>query len=343
MRTKAVWHARGLSVRMAPMPPDTTDDAPRPGIPAYADVVPFGHTALRMPWTYLPPGLRAEVGRRCGSPVVDSESRDSGFTPGVASVLVCADGSRIFLKAASAKAQRAFAASYREEGVKLAALPRGVPAPRLLWSIDDEWVVLGIEHDPGVLPERPWRPDQVEACLDALETTADLLTPPPERLDLEDFLHEFPDMTTAWETLLADDPDLPHGAEAAALTARLPEVTRGGTVVHTDVRGDNVLVADGKARFCDWNWLVRGAAWLDTVFFLLEVHGDGLDADALLRQRRLTRDVPDDDIDAVLAGLAGFFKVFARGPVPPSSPHLRDHQQWNADVTWDWLSRRRGW
>jgi hypothetical protein len=109
------------------------------------------------------------------------------------------------------------------------------------------------------------------------------------------------------------------------------------------VRGDNVLIHDGRARFCDWNWLVRGASWLDTVFFLVEVHGDGLDADTVLSERRLTCEVPADDVDCVLSALVGYFRVAAAAPVPPSSPHLRDHQQWMADVTWDWLCRRRGW
>lgn len=325
------------------MPRETTESTSAAAIPAYADVVPFGRTALRMPWTYLPPVVRAEVSRRCGSQVVAAESRDSGFTPGVASVLVCEDGSRIFLKAASAKAQRAFAASYREEARKLRALPPGLPAPRLLWFLDDEWVVLGIEHDPGVLPHRPWRPDELDACLDALETVADVLTPAPPGLRLPPFLDEFDEMLTAWERLLAEDPPAPYAEEAAALVARLPEVVAGDSVVHTDVRGDNVLISDGRARFCDWNWLVRGAAWLDTVFLLVEVHGDGLDADTVLGERRLTREVPADDVDCVLAALVGYFRVAASAPVPPSSPHLRDHQQWMADVTWDWLCRRRGW
>ena len=312
-------------------------------LPAYADVVPVGHTALRMPWTYLPPVVRSEVARRCGSPVIGAESRDSGFTPGVASVLECEDGTRVFLKAASAKAQRAFAASYREEARKLRALPAEVPAPRLLWSLDDDWVVLGIEHDPGSLAQRPWRPDELDACLDALESVADLLTPPHPGPPLPTFLDEFADMMTAWDQLLADDPETPHGVEAAALVERLPEVVAGDTVVHTDVRADNVLVSEGRARLCDWNWLVRGAAWLDTAFLLVEAHGDGVDADAVLAERRLTREVPAEDVDCLLAAQVGYFRLAASAPVPPSSPHLRDHQQWMADVSWDWLSTRRGW
>ncbi len=90
---------------------------------------PSGRTARRLEWPFLPPNLRAYVEHRCGSPVVDAESQGAGFTPGFASVLTCEDGSRHFVKAASMKAQRMFAVSYREEARKLAALPESVPAP----------------------------------------------------------------------------------------------------------------------------------------------------------------------------------------------------------------------
>ena len=41
-------------------------------------------------------------------------------------------------------------------------------------------------------------------------------------------------------------PELPHLDEAAALAATFAEVTVGSTLVHTDVRDDNLLLADGR-------------------------------------------------------------------------------------------------
>jgi len=102
---------------------------------------PHGRTAQRLEWAFLPPNLRAYIERKCGSAVVSATSQTGGFTPGFASVLVCEDGSRHFVKAASVKAQRMFAESYREEARKLAGLPQSVPAPRLLWHLDDDWVL----------------------------------------------------------------------------------------------------------------------------------------------------------------------------------------------------------
>ena len=146
---------------------------------------PHGRTARRLEWAHLPPGVRASIEQRCGSTVVSAQSQGGGFTPGFASVLTCEDGSRHFVKAASSTAQRMFAASYRVEARKLAALPDTVPAPRLLWVEDGEWVVLGLEYVEAVAPQRPWRRDELDRCLDTLEVVADRLTPAPEDLGLD--------------------------------------------------------------------------------------------------------------------------------------------------------------
>lgn len=305
---------------------------------------PSGRTARRLEWPFLPPNLRAYIERKCGSPVVDAASQGAGFTPGFASVLTCEDGSKHFVKAASTKAQKVFAHSYREEARKLAALPDGLPAPRLLWHLDDDWVVLGIEYVEGRNPVRPWRQVDLEAALDMLEAVAEQLTPAPEALGLDSFAADFGSMVEAWDHLRATRPGLTHGDEAAALAARFDEVTRGETLVHTDVRDDNfILDAEGRMWLCDWNWPVRGADWIDSLFTLIGPRGDGLDVDAVLAERRLLRDVPAESIDIVLALLVGYFFKQGDEPVPPTSPHLRDHQTWQGEVCWTWLCERRGW
>jgi aminoglycoside phosphotransferase (APT) family kinase protein len=306
--------------------------------------IPLGRTARRLTWPHLPPAVRALVEERCGSPVVDAASQDGGFTPGFASVLTCADGSRHFVKAASTKAQRLFAESYREEARKLRALPTTVPAPRLLWVEEGDWVVLGIEYVEARSPHRPWRQADLDAAMDALEVVASELTPVPDEMSLEPFADEVASWPAYWQLDSLTRLALPHAEEAAALAARFAEVARGDTVVHTDVRDDNMLVRpDGSAVFCDWNWPTKGAAWLDSLFMLIGPRGDGVDVDTVLASRPLTRGVPADDIDSVLALVAGYFLKSADDPVPLTSPHLRDHQRWQGEVVWAWLCERRGW
>lgn len=311
--------------------------------------IPHGRTARRLEWPHLPAHVRSLVEDRCGSPVVEAISQGAGFTPGFASVLVCADGSRHFVKAASTRAQRMFAQAYLEEARKLAVLPDDAPAPRLLWQHDaDDWVVLGIEHVESQQPSRPWRPADLEVCLAMTAQLAHALTPAPEDLEVADFGTEFADWPAHWDHLRSTPPDVPgfaeHADEAAALAARYAEVTAGETLVHTDIRDDNLLLThDGRALLCDWNWPVVGAAWLDTLFLLIGPRGDGLDTEASLAAHPLTRDVPAESVDVVLALVTGYFLRSAAQPVPSTSPHIRDAQRWQGEVCWRWLAERRRW
>ncbi len=172
---------------------------------------------------------------------------------------------------------------------------------------------------------------------------AETLTPPPPGLELDTFADELAGFPGYWDHVRATR-DLPHADEAAALAARFASLTTGSTLVHTDVRDDNLLLADdGRVLVCDWNWPVVGAAWLDSLFLLVGPRGDGLDVEAVLATHPTFADVAPDTVDVVLALLAGYFLKSADDPVPPTSPHLRDHQRWQGEVAWHWLCERRGW
>lgn len=316
--------------------------SPLPALTSYTDAVPRGRTARRLDWMLLPPMLRRHIEGRLGSRVVRADSAGAGFTPGFASVLTCADGTRHFVKAASKVAQRPFADAYREEARNLGALPAGLPVPRLLWCHEDDlWVVLAMEYVAGANPVRPWGQDQLEACLDSLEVLTDALTPPPMRL--RTFAQEMGGCLEGWDHVRRTSPALPHLDEAAELAGGFADVTAGDTLVHSDTREDNFLLTERGALLCDWSWPVVGATWIDTVVLLVPAHGDGIDADALLERRRLTRDVPAGHVDSLIALVCGYYLKAKDDPVPNSSPYLRLHQAWYADAAWDWLSRRRGW
>lgn len=305
---------------------------------------PITDTARRLEWPMLPRPLRDLVERRCGSPVVAAHTCTRGFTPGFASVLECEDGSRHFVKAASLRAQGMFATAYREEARKLAALPADLPAPGLAWSYDGEWVALGIEYVEGRHPSRPWNRADLDTCLDALELIAERLTPAPADLQLASAAEELAPFLENWQYLRTARPDLPHLEEAVELASRYPAVVVGDTVVHSDVRDDNVLIdAAGHAWFFDWNWPMLGAAWLDSLLMLIGPRGDGVDVQAVIAERVLLREVPSESIDVVIALITAYFLKSADDPVPPTSPRIRDHQRWQGEVCWEWLCERRHW
>ncbi|MGZ4537468.1 MAG: phosphotransferase [Nocardioidaceae bacterium] len=314
---------------------------------ALADVapVPRGATARRLEWAHLPPALRRFVERRLGSPVVRAESQGGGFTPGFASRLTTEDGARHFVKAANKKAQRPIAESYAEEVRKLALLPADLPMTRLLWSHEDDlWVVLGFACIDGSTPRRPWEAGQLDATLDALEQVADRLATVPDGLRLRPITEDLPDLLTGWEHVRATSPEWPHLEEAAALAARYPAFPGNDAFAHSDVRDDNILIdGTGRAVLCDWNWPALGPVWLDTVDVLVQAYGDGVDVEAVMAGRALTRDADPDHVDAWLAVLCGFMLQARDRPVPPTSPYLRVHSRWWSEATWSWLSARRGW
>ena len=311
------------------------------GVAATPDV-PHGRTAVRLEWRFLPREVRSLVESRLEGPVVEAVSQGGGYTPGFASVLTTSRGDRTFVKAASKAAQREIAESYAEEGRKLAILDGAIPAPRLLWTHEDDgWVVLGLEAVDARQPKRPWRPAELDRALDLAEQIAAATVHPPEDLQLQPITNDLPALVRGWD----DVPEgWPHHAEAARLAAELPALPDAQRFVHSDLRDDNILfVADGRTLACDWNWPALGPAWLDLVVLLVSAHGDGLDADSYLHVRNLTRDVPPDAVDVWLAALCGFMLSTRTRPVPPSSPHVRQHANWYAEAAWSWLAQRRGW
>lgn len=310
----------------------------------YAAPVPHGRTARRLTWEFLPPALRQQVESRLGSPVASHTSQDAGFTPGFASVLTGEDGSQVFVKAASRVAQAPFAAAYAEEARKLRLLSDRVPAPRLLWTIDDDWVVLGIEAAPHRRPDRPWSDPDLVRALDLAEEIADRTQETPPGIDLTPVHVDQPPLLTGWQMIAALEPDWPHLLDAADLATSLPTIPNSDRFVHADLRDDNVLLCDdGRTLACDWNWPGLGPAWLDLVTLLVIAHGDGLPVEEHLASRALTRDVDPEHIDAWLAALCGFMMAARERPSPSSSPYLQTHAFWTAEAAWGWLAERRGW
>ncbi|MFE6778315.1 aminoglycoside phosphotransferase family protein [Streptomyces sp. NPDC057702] len=246
--------------------------------------------------------------------------------------------------------------SYRREALINRALPDAVPAPRLRWQEEREgWLVLGFDAvDGGRMPATPWRTDELTATLDAYALTAEALATPSGELRHVDLRPvgdsgDFDD----WRTRRSDGPDalplpdwmpLDRLDALADLEAGWRAAVAGDAVLHHDLRQDNVLIdADGTASICDWNWPCLGASWFDLVLLLAAAFADGHDATALFRAHPTARGVADEQLDAALAALAGFFLTSGAHPPAAWSRHLRQHQTWCGEVTLRWLADRRGW
>lgn len=308
------------------------------------NAIPYGRTARRLEWAHLPPAVRGAIESRLGSKVVVTESRTGGFTPGFASLVVTESGSTHFVKAASAVAQRGIAEAYRAEGRSLRTLPPGVPAPRLQWMHDaDDWVVLCIEPIDGDQAPRPWTADDVRTASAMLVHLAEALTPAPG-LGVANFAEAYADWPACWDHVRASQAAPAHLGEAAELAARFPEVTEGDTLVHGEVRDDNLIfVDDDHVVLCDWKWPSRGANWIDSLLLLVGPRHDGFDVNLHIASHPLLASVPGESIDIVLALFAGYYFRAAAQPSPASSKYLQTAAIEHRDALWNWLSERRGW
>jgi hypothetical protein len=308
------------------------------------NAIPYGRTARRLEWAHLPPTVRGVIEGRLGSKVVMTESRTGGFTPGFASLVVSAAGTTHFIKAASRVAQRGIAEAYLAESRALRTLPPGIPVPRLQWAHDaDDWVVLCIEAADGDQTPRPWSDQDVRTASTMLVGLSEALTPAPG-LGVTDFTAAYADWPASWEHVRRSRPDLPHLEEAAALAARFTEVTGGDTLVHGEVRDDNLIfIDDDTVVLCDWKWPSRGARWIDSLLLLIGPRLDGFDVNLHIASHPLLAHVPGESIDIVLALWAGYYFRAADQPSPASSKYLQTAAIEHRDALWNWLSERRGW
>ena len=306
-------------------------------------------TAQRLRFDELPGSVRASIEDRLGATVVSAASQDSGFTPGLASRLLLDDGQRVFVKAASGDHEWPVADSYREEIRKVSALPNGVPVPRLRWHSDDgAWVVLCFDDIAGRPPRRPWDAAELRLVLDTLTPMAVALTPVPAALAVDPITAELAEESTRWSGVRADGlgPQwlAPHLDECTELARAAPQLCAGETLVHLDLRDDNIIIADDRQVWiCDWNWPAAGAAWVDLVCLLISAYGDGHDADLLLATHPVGSQAGGPAVDALLSLLGGYFLTAAEDPVPHWSPYIRLHQRWYAGTTLSWLRQRRSW
>jgi hypothetical protein len=316
----------------------------------------YGATAVRPAWKDLPRPVRETVRRRLGGAVVAGPTAGGGFTPGFAAVIEGPTG-RQFVKAVDGAKHPVIASCYSREALINQALPPGVPAPRLRWTeVTGSWVVLAFDAlDDARMPTDPWQPRELAATLEACSRTAEALTrPPQEMLDLGlQPVHEAEDFDEwrrrAGSADQTDDlpcwfsPDLID--PLAELESHWVGATAGESVLHHDLRRDNVLIGPtGEASVCDWNWPTLGAPWFDLSLLLATAHADGHDATALFAAQPAARAAAPEQLDSALAALSGYFVSTGAKPAPDfGSPSLRQHQAWSGEVVLRWLAERRHW
>ena len=311
-------------------------------------------TGLRLAWGDAPAWLRAEVEDRLGGRVVEAVTQPGGFSPGVAARLRLADGRRAFVKAVGPEPNPDSPGVHRGEARIMAALPRSAPAPRMLWSLDQRgWVALAFEDVDGAQPTLPWRPGELRRVLEMVAAMAAALTPAPAGIPL--IADRLQDSFTGWRDLAAArtaDDDLAgldpwaarHLDRLAALEAGWPAATEGPTLLHSDLRADNLLLTPTRVVAVDWPWACAGAAWVDLLLLLPSVTMQGgPDPEPTFAAHPVAAGADPEAVTTALAAVAGFLIGGSRQPPPPGLPTLRGFQLGQGLVALDWLRQRTGW
>jgi aminoglycoside phosphotransferase (APT) family kinase protein len=300
----------------------------------------------RIPWEAVPARVRDAVEAGLGARIVDSVTRPGGFSPGVAARLRLEDGGRAFVKAVGSEPNPDSPGLHRDEARVAAALPPETPAPKLLFAHDDgEWVALVFEDVDGQEPSLPWRKDELSRVLDALTDLSVALTPAP--LEASTIAERFGEMLRGWRRLASEKTGEldPWAEERLELLARLEagweQASAGDTLLHADVRADNVLLTPERVVIVDWPHASVGAPWVDLLAFLPSVAMQGGPPPwELFDDHPLAQDAAPEHVDAVVAALAGFFVQRSTLPPPPGLPTLREFQRAQGTEALAWLRRR---
>jgi aminoglycoside phosphotransferase (APT) family kinase protein len=312
---------------------------------------------VRLDWLAVPERVRSAVERWAGSTVVSAISQRSGFSPGVAARLRLGDGRRLFVKAVGPEPNPDSPAFHRREARIVAALPHTVAVPRLQWLLDEGetgWVVLVFDEVTGHHPAQPWRLDELDRVLDGLVRLVETMTPSPLPVAAVGTAADAVARQLCGWQRLRDEPatDLAqldlwsrrHLDALANLEALAPAAVAGETLLHFDVRADNVLLAPEKVWFFDWPHARIGPGWLDVIGFAPSVtmQGGPLPEDVLARFPA-ARIADPDAITAAIATIAGYFTRQALQPPPPGLPTVRAFQAAQGIVAREWVAARTGW
>jgi hypothetical protein len=318
---------------------------------------------MRLSWEEVPISVRKSIEEYLGRPVINSVTQFGGFSPGLAARLTLSDGRVVFAKAVGSKPNARSPDIHRKEARIASKLPQKVNAeyPRLLWFYDNgDWVSLLFENIEGIQPVLPWRHDELSKVLKAITTLSDSLTPSPIETITAGEL--FRTSFTAWreyatkESGVAENNDLSKFKvldqwclrnldRLADLENRWEKAAKGNTLLHADIRADNILLRDdGGVVFVDWPWACTGARWMDLLFFLPSVAMQGGPKPwKIFDSHPLGMEAEYDGTSSVLAGLTGLFISLGNKLPEPGLPNLREFQLGQASTALEWLKVRTGW
>jgi hypothetical protein len=313
-------------------------------------------------WRSVPLAVRRRVADALGAPVARAARVWGGYGPSPTYRLRLGDGRRAFLKATwpgsnefQRKAHERELRAYREIGGMISPW-----APEFLGELDEgEWRVMLLE-DLGPKSAPPWTPSLVRRVAHGLAEfhASTLGSDLPEWLRgtwrhlVTRTMWREPAPQSSFDSLAGAAGERAGEARlwlrefSPALTGsakRLLTLEDSLSLIHIDVRSDNLRVVNGALRLFDWPHAGVGApefdaaAWAQTV----EIEG-GPDAETVMRMYGERIAVREDVLTSAVASISGYFANMSWQPAIPGLPRVRDFQRAQLRVTLRWAARRLG-
>jgi hypothetical protein len=285
--------------------------------------------------------VRRWVDEALGSPVVEHRDVTGGMSPGCATRLEAADGSRAFVKAVGSELNPETPTLFRREIHVLSLLGSDPLWAGLLASYDaDGWVAILLEDVEGRHPDLA-DDHEMALLLEATDRLTEVLSttvsgdPGPGPAGVE--LRKVTDVFDRWRSAIDDVAFLPDHLVPRWLRQRPTEVAERGDLlvasgrdeqlVHCDIRDDNLLVRPGgDLVFVDWGQTMLGMPWLDPLLARLERVEDPW-FDESVHDSPPLRAVGDELVTSWLLAFGTFLAWRAHTAVDVNLPTLNDFRR----------------
>ena len=314
---------------------------------AYPDPMDVHGGRSRLTWVDLPAHVHARIETLVGGTVVHAETALGGFSPGLASTLTLADERVVFVKAVATRTGPGSSDLLRRERDNLRRLGPRPFTSRMIASDDDgDWVVVAFEHVAGRAPVPSVGAERAR-MIRAFEEAAASLTPSP--IEAPTFAATGAGDLDGWARTAADDaaavvvPWIAANLDAVRTLAEgWRDASAGDSLVHGDLRADNMLLSGDAVVIVDWTDISLGAPWLDWVCAVPSVclFAGTPPPEQTFQESALAAAADPAMVTAVLAAVAGYFLCSAVKPVVPALPTLREFQRAQGLVAADWLRTR---
>lgn len=276
--------------------------------------------------------LAERIERAVGSAPLRYVARRGGYSTADRYSVELADGRRVFVKSAEA----AHLAGWLRREHEVYASLSGSFIPRLVgWDDDGVRPVLALEDLSDADWEPRWDEARVAAVVDALAEIAASAHPP----NTHSVREGFPSLFDRWRAV-ADDPEpfLSAGLRDRAWLDRcLPVIVEaaaavdpsGDSLLHLDVRSDNLCFRGERVVLVDWNWASLGDPRLDLAAWLPSVACEGGPQPWEVLQ----------DGGGYAAFISGVWAAVVGLPPPETAPAVRVVQARQLEVALGWCER----